>query len=130
MSAFTVEVKNEPGELAQLCGAMAAGGVNLVLCGMSHGEGGTIAFVADDEAATRTVLERAGMSFAERPALTVRMDNVPGAGAATFRKLADAGVNVDLLLPVRVSSEQFFAVICVDDVNAASDALGEQVVRD
>ncbi len=130
MSAFTVELKNEPGELARLCDAAAARGVNLVLCGMSHGDRGTIAFVADDEGAARTALESAGMEFGERPALTVRMDNVPGAGAATFRKLANAGVNVDMVLPIRVSSDQFFAVICVDDVDAAGRALEDQVVSD
>jgi hypothetical protein len=130
MSAFTVELKKQPGELARLCSAMAARGVNLVLCGMSHGDSGTVAFIADDEAAARAALDGAGMEFAERPALTVRMDNVPGAGAATFRKLADADVNMDLLLPIRVSNEQFFAVICVDDVEAARRALGEQVVSD
>jgi hypothetical protein len=130
MSAFTVELKNQPGELARLCGAMAARSVNVVLCGMAHGDSGTIAFIADDEAAARAALEGAGMEFTERPALTVRMDNVPGAGAATFRKLADADVNMDLLLPVRVSNEQFFAVICVDDVDAASHVLGEQVISD
>jgi hypothetical protein len=130
MSAFTVELKNQPGELARLCGAMAARSVNIVLCAMAHGDGGTIAFIADDEAAARAALEGAGMEFTERPALTVRMDNVPGAGAATFRRLANADVNLDLLLPVRVSNEQFFAVICVDDVDAASRALGEQVISD
>jgi hypothetical protein len=130
VSVFTVELKNRPGELARLCDAMADRGVNLVLCAASHGESGTVAFIADDEAAGRIVLEGAGIECTERPALTVRMDNVPGAGAATFRKLANAGVNVDLLLPVRVSNEQFFAVICVDDVDAASRALGDQVVTE
>jgi len=130
MSAFTVDLKNQPGELARLCGAMAAQGVNLVLCGMSHGDSGTIGFIADDEAAARAALDAAGIGYAERPALTVRMDNVPGAGAAAFRKLADAGVNMDLLLPVHVSKEQFFAVICVDDVDAARQALGEQIAAD
>jgi hypothetical protein len=128
MSAFTLELKNQPGELARLCDAMAGRGVNLVLCATSHGDSGTIAFIVDDEAAGRTVLDAAGIEYAERPALTVRMDNVPGAGAVTFRKLAKAGVNVELLLPVRVSSEQFFAVLCVDDVEAANDALGDQVI--
>jgi hypothetical protein len=56
------------------------------------------------------------------------MENQPGTGAATFRKLADADVNTDLLLPVRVSDELFFAVICVDDQDKARDALGSQVV--
>jgi hypothetical protein len=128
MSAFVVELQNRPGELARLCDAMAGQGVNLVLCAIAHGDSGTIAFVVDDEATGRTVLDGAGIEYAERPALTVRMDNVPGAGAVTFLRLAKAGVNVELLLPIRISSEQFFAVICVDDVEAASEALGEQVI--
>jgi hypothetical protein len=36
---------------------------------------------------------------------------------------------VDLLLPVRISDELFFAVICVDGVAAARGALGGQVVN-
>jgi hypothetical protein len=66
--------------------------------------------------------------YAMRPALTIRMENQPGTGAATFRKLANAGVNADLLLPVRVSDALFFAVICVDDQDKARQALGAQVI--
>ena len=53
-----------------------------------------------------------------------------GAGATSFRRLADAGVNVDLLLPVQVSRDEFFAVVCVDDVDTARAALGPNVVGD
>jgi hypothetical protein len=128
VSAFLVELKNQPGQLAELCDAMAARGVNIVLCGTTTGDRSTIAFIADDEAQARTALQGAGLAFAEREALTVRMQNVAGAGAATFRKLAGARVNLELLLPVRVSDEQFFAVICVDDIEAARSAVGEQLV--
>ena len=48
--------------------------------------------------------------------------------AAAFRKLADAGINVDLLLPVRISDDLFFAVICVDDEATARAVLGDHVV--
>jgi hypothetical protein len=130
MGAFTVEFDNQPGELARLCEAMAARGVNIVVCGAAHGDTGTVAFIADDELGARTALEGAEIEYDERPALTVRMDNVPGAGAQTFRKLADAGVNIDLLLPVRVSAEEFLAVICAEDLDAVADALGDQVVSD
>ncbi len=130
MSAFTVVFDNQPGELARLCEAMAARGANIVVCGVAHGESGTVAFIADDEMAARSALEGAEIEFDERPALTVRMDNVPGAGATTFRKLADAGVNIDLLLPVRVSVDEFLAVICAEDLDAAASALGDQVVSD
>ena len=128
MSLFTVELENQPGELARLCEAMAANGINLVLSATAHGEEGTVVFVADDEAAAQTALEDAGLRYAVRTALTIRMENQPGAGATTFRKLAEAGVNADLLLPIRVSDDVFFAVICVDDEEKARDALGAQVV--
>ena len=49
MSAFTVEFDNRAGELARLCEAMAAHGVNIVVCGAAHGDTGTVAFIADDE---------------------------------------------------------------------------------
>jgi hypothetical protein len=129
MSVFTVDLKNRPGELARLCEAMAGRGINLVLCATTRGEDGTVVFIADDEASAETVLQDADIGYTMRPALTVRMENQPGAGAATFRKLADAGVNADLLLPVRVSDELFFAVVCVDDADNARRALGAQVIR-
>jgi len=110
MSVFTVDVKNQPGELARLCEVMAVGGVNLILSGMAQ------------------VLQGAGIGYTMRQALTIRLENQPGTGAATFRKLADAGVNTDLLLPVRVSDDLFFAVICVDDAIKARRALGVQVI--
>jgi hypothetical protein len=128
VSAFVVELKNQPGELARLCEAMAGRKVNIILSGTAHDDGGTVALIADDEAAARTVLDGAGIRYTERTALTVRMENVPGAGAATFRRLADANVNIELLLPVRISDEHFFAVMCVRDVAAARQALGEQVL--
>ena len=129
MSVFTVDLKNQPGELARLCEAMADGGINLVLCATTRGEEGTVAFIADDEASAETALQQADIGYTMRPALTIRMENQPGVGAATFRKLADAGVNAELLLPVRVSDDLFFAVICVDDADRARRALGAQVIR-
>jgi hypothetical protein len=130
MSVFTVDLKNQSGELARLCEAMAASGINLVLSVAARGESGTIVFIADDEASAQGVLTDAGIPYTMRPALTIRMENQPGTGAATFRRLADAGVNADLLLPIHVSDDMFFAVICVDDQDKARHALGRQVIRD
>jgi hypothetical protein len=107
---------------------MAGSGINLILCATTRGEDGTVVFIADDEASAETVLQDNGIGYTMRLALTIRMENQPGAGAATFRKLADVGVNADLLLPVRVSDDLFFAVICVDDADKARRALGVQVI--
>jgi hypothetical protein len=102
----------------------------VILCAIARGGDGTVAFIADDEARAETALADAGIEYTRRPALTIRMENQPGAGAATFRKLAHAGVNADLLVPVRVSDDLFFAVICVDDPDKARRALGVQVISE
>jgi hypothetical protein len=128
MSVFTVEMENQPGELARLCEAMAASQINLVLSATARGEDGTVVFIADDESGAQAALLDAGLRYEMRPALTVRMENQPGSGATAFRKLANVGVNADLLLPVRVSDDLFLAVICVDDEAKARDALGDLVV--
>src|SRR5271157_86232 len=85
MSVFTVDLKNQPGELARLCEAMADRGINLVLSATAQGgEDGTVVFIADDEASAETVLQDADIQYTMRPALTIRMENQPGTGAATF----------------------------------------------
>ena len=56
--------------------------------GTARGTTGTIAFIADDERAAGDALEGAGIEYNERPALTIRMENVAGAGAKAFRKLS------------------------------------------
>jgi hypothetical protein len=128
MSAFTVDMANRPGELARLCGVLADRGVNLVVCGVAHGDSGTVAFIADDEAAARQALQESEIDYIERNAITVRLQNVAGAGAAVFQALLEANVNLDVFLPVRIFDDQFYAVICPDNVPAALAVLGDQVV--
>jgi hypothetical protein len=67
MNLFSVELKNQPGELAHLGDVCAQRGVNVQLAGVVTGERGTILFTASDEAA-RTALEGAGLEFSERAA--------------------------------------------------------------
>lgn len=128
MSAFTTDMDNTPGQLARLCEVLGSRGVNLVVCGVGHGNTGTIAFIADDEAATRSALQDASIDYREEESLTVRMQNVPGAGADLFARLSAAGVNISVFLPVQIFDDQFYAVICPSDVDAAREALGEHVV--
>jgi hypothetical protein len=128
MSVFTLDMANRPGELARLCDVIAARGVNLVVCGVVHGEHGAVAFIADDENAARDAMRESDIDYLERDALTIRLQNVPGAGADVFRTLLEASVNVEVFLPVRIFDEEFYAVICPDDVAAASAALGDRVI--
>ncbi len=66
MSVFTVDLKNQPGELAPLCEAMAGRGVNLIPCVTTCGEDGTVAFIADDEASAEAALTGTGAGYTRR----------------------------------------------------------------
>jgi hypothetical protein len=139
MNLFTVELKNQPGELAHLGEVCAQRGVNLQLAyasaairskrlGVVTGERETILFAASDEAAVRTALEGAGLEFTERPALQVRCADQPGEAAKFGRKLADAGVNIEGLLEVSICQGEVIFAIAVDKPEDARAALGEQIV--
>jgi hypothetical protein len=130
MSAFITSMDNTPGQLARLCEVLGARGVNLVVCGVGHGATGNIAFIADDEAETRLALQDASIDYVEEESLTVRMQNVPGAGAELFARLSEAGVNLNVFLPVQIFDDQFYAVICPSDMAKARAALGEHVVTE
>ena len=106
MSAFIAELDNQPGELARLCEAMASSGVNLLLCATTLGNSGVVAFIADDEAAAQGALDGAGIGYLLRPALTVRMENPPGA-----ELVATVGIGEEDLIP-HLSGPAAAASIC------------------
>jgi hypothetical protein len=82
MNLFSVELKNQPGELAHLGDVCAQRGVNLQLAGVvMTGDHGTVLFAASDEPAARTALEGAGIEFTERPAVQVKVPDRPGEAA-------------------------------------------------
>jgi hypothetical protein len=57
-----------------------------------------VAFLADDGASAETALADASIGYTRRAALTIRMENQPGAGAATFR-ISKARGCADTLVP-------------------------------
>jgi hypothetical protein len=120
----TVVLRDEPGQLAKLGGAIGAAGVNIRgMCAFT-GEGrGIIHVLVDDAAAQLAVaaLTEAGMGVAgEREVLVVDIKDKPGSLGELARELAEASVNIELLYTtfggVRV-------VIATDDVASARAAL-------
>jgi hypothetical protein len=128
MNVFVVEGPNRPGELARMAEALAARGINILPYGIGGGSGRwAAAVVASDEEASRSALTAAGIAHREFPVLYVRMEDVPGQAAAASRKLAAAGINIELWLPVDTSKEGFTVAVAVDDVEAAQEVLGDQL---
>lgn len=121
---LTVVLKDEPGQLATLGGAVGAAGVNIEgMCAFT-GEGrGIIHLLIADDAVARAVaaLEEAGMGIADqREALVVDVADRPGSLGELARVLAEASVNIELLYTtfggVRI-------VIATDDIMSAQAAL-------
>lgn len=127
MNAFVFQLPNHPGELAKVTQALAARGVNLLVYDLGPGDPGAVGLVASDDATTRSALGDLGVTFREIPVLTVRMEDKPGQAASTSRRLADAGVNIELWLPVDTSPDNFVVALGVDDMEAARQAVSEQL---
>ena len=92
---FVVQLRNEPGALAQLLEALAARGLDLRSIGASGiGEQGAAVLVLNDAQAARQVLRAGKYTYTESEALVTSAPDQPGAVASIARRLADAGVNL------------------------------------
>jgi hypothetical protein len=128
MNIFSVDLKNQPGELAHLCEALAQRQVNIELAGLTAGDHGLVSFTASDEAAARAALEAASVPYTMHPALQVSCPDRPGEAANVARRLADAHVNIDTLLPISICAGEVILAVCVDKPDEAQRVLGNQVV--
>ncbi|MGH9247594.1 MAG: ACT domain-containing protein [Acidimicrobiales bacterium] len=95
---LAVTVEDKPGELASLGEAAGRAGINIdgVCCFPCEGRF-VVHLLVDDAGATRRAIESAGYtSIEEREVVVVDLEDRPGALGETTRKVADAGVNIDL----------------------------------
>jgi hypothetical protein len=130
MQAFMVEAANRPGELAREAEAIAARGINIEAISLSFGDRGGTAFLAHDEAGARSALTAAGIGFREVPVLTIALEDQPGTAAAAARRLADAGVNIELFAPVDYGAGRKATIaIGVDKIEEARRALSDQLTE-
>jgi len=101
MQDLTVNLENRPGTLAQLGEALGNAGLNIEgVCGIadaSGGQGGVHILVHDAQSA-REALAAVGIECGgERDVEVVSVVDQPGELGRHLRKVADAGVNVDLV---------------------------------
>ena len=100
MKDLTVILVNKPGTLADAFEALGGAGINVVgACGFPAGGEGILHVLVDDPDAARRALEGAGLEVrSERDVVVLdRLPSEPGTGDAILRRIADRGVNVDLV---------------------------------
>src|SRR3712207_3726424 len=100
MNAFLIELDNRPGALARVAEAIAAGGINITsIAGSTCGSSGRAVMTTSDDASARKALASIGYAFAEREITEAAIGHVPGTLAKVTRRLADAGINLEAVVP-------------------------------
>ena len=121
---FVVQLKNEPGAMANLAEALAARGVDLrAIGGGGIGDSGHVIMTTADDATTKQILDEGGYTYIEGESILAEVDDRPGGMAAMSRQLADAGVNIyGHLFLGRWGDRAMFAFV-VDDPEKARPIL-------
>jgi len=107
MHAFLVELPNKPGALADIAEALGKKGINIEnIAGAACGDSGRVAIMTADEAGTRAAIAALGLTSQELETTEVSLAHSPGSLGQACRRLADAGVNVEAILPSGMSGGQ------------------------
>lgn len=95
---LTIVLEDRPGTLADMGEALGKAGINIDgLCGFPCEGRGVIHVLVEDGAGARRALEEGGLEVSgERDVLVLDVEDRPGAFGDIARKIANAGVNVDL----------------------------------
>lgn len=115
MKDLTIALENRPGALAEMGEALGKAGVSVEGGGAFVVDGAGIAhFLVEDATSARRALEAAGIRVvAERDVLVQRLkQDVPGQLGALTRRMATAGVNIEVLY----SDHQHQLILVVDDM--------------
>ncbi|HEX7880527.1 MAG TPA: amino acid-binding ACT domain-containing protein [Candidatus Eisenbacteria bacterium] len=115
MKDLAIRLDNSPGALAAMGEALGRAGVSIEGGGAWVVDGvGVAHFLFEDGAAARRALEAAGITvLAEREVVVQRLKQaVPGQLGQLTRRMADAGVNIEVLY----SDHDHQLILVVDDV--------------
>jgi len=124
MQAFLVDLENRPGALADVAEVIAAKGINVNgVTGATCGNGGRAAITTEDETATRAALDDAGVTYTTMDVTEVPLAHRPGSLAAATRRLAEAGINVEAIMPTGMSGNDVTVGFVTNDPTKAREAL-------
>jgi hypothetical protein len=124
--AFIVKLENRPGTLAALGEALGERGINITgLSGTSWDGEGALAVITNDDAGARSVLEEGDLAYRDCEIVSASLEDKPGVLGAAARRLADRGVNVELIMTTGVQGTRITVAFGVDDPVGAREALGE-----
>ncbi len=128
MNAFIVTLDNEPGAAAEVAEAIAERGINVTGgSGATCGDSGTLVVTTNDEAGTRRVLEANDWKFREVELVPATLSDAPGTLADALRRLANANINVEAMIPMGMSDRGITIAFATNNASKTRSALGQLV---
>ncbi len=125
VTQLVLTIQNKPGVLASLCKVLGDAGVNIeALCAPEVPGKGKLRLLVSDPAKAEAALREAKIRAGKEEAVTVVLENHPGAMAAAAQKLAGAKVNIKCAYATTAGPGQATAVLTVSNVPKALAALG------
>lgn len=125
MNGYLISTADRPGLAARLFEAAAARGVNVFPAyGLADGTNGLICVGSEDEAGLQAAIGDAGLSGTPIEMVMTELENRPGTGAALFRRLADAGVDLRVAVPVAMSGDRVQLALGATDAALLKRTLG------
>ena len=120
---LVIDIENSPGALAEIAAAISDAGVNLAAATcVGAGERAELHILVPHAEAARHALATAQVGVTrEREVVVVQVDDQPGVLADLTRKIAKAGVNLDLVY-VATRNRVVFGASDLDALRAALDA--------
>jgi hypothetical protein len=128
MHAFLVDLDNRPGEIARVTEAIAGRDVNITgVGGTTGGSRSRVAFLVGDEPGMRAALADAQCMFMEVEVVTVALRHEPGTLARACRRLADADINIEALMPIGMAGDSVEVAFVTDQPTKAREILAAAV---
>jgi len=124
LKQFDVFMEDRPGSLARLAELLGASGVNIKAIASERAQTRPlIRIVTDDERTTRSTLERAGIQYAIRDLISLRLADRPGELGKIARKLSRAMVNIDSIYILGKEGKFTDLALTVDNPEKAASLL-------
>ena len=124
MLEFTIEMTDEPGQLATVCEAIAAGGANILGAAAIGCARPAVALVVDNEDATSAALDAMGAKYYINELLIHTLEHRPGSLAEFTRQLADAGINLNSIYIMHMELETAEIAFTCDNGKLACELMG------
>jgi hypothetical protein len=125
MNGYLISMGDRAGLAASIFEAAAARGVNVFPAyGLADGTTGLIVVGSDDEAGLQAALADAGVSATPIEMVVTELENRPGTGAALFRRVADAGINLRVAVPIGMTADRVQLALGATDAAALKRAIG------